>query len=252
MRTQESKKVLFGLFLFLLLNMVSLGGNAWGDQQESFNGKEVVYTKKVYTLKGYLSKPKGLGPFPAVVYSHGGLGDKIGGSPRETSEALAKAGYVGFSPMRRLTVPMSGHLDDVMDALDYVKGLNYVDKEQIAIMGFSRGGHLTFVAGAIRKDVKAIVIMAAAPGRRGQQQFLANAANISSSVLLMVAENDTVQEDHVTLMKQMKRALDQKGKDAEFILYPPYQRDGHRMFFEIGPYWTDVLRFLDRTLKKSN
>ena len=31
----------------------------------------------------------------------------------------------------------------------------------------------------------------------------------------------------------------------EFILYPPYKNDGHRMFFEIGGYWKDVLKFLD-------
>ncbi|MEK6808969.1 MAG: dienelactone hydrolase family protein [Nanoarchaeota archaeon] len=251
MRTLQGRKVLFGLFLSLFLIIVPLGGDAWGDQQEVFVGKEVVYTEKVYTLKGYLSKPNGPGPFPAVIYNHGGLGNKIGGSPRETSEALSRAGYVGFSPLRRPTVPMSGHLDDVMDALDYVKGLNYVDKDQIAIMGFSRGGHLAFVTGSIRKDVKAIVIMAAAPGRGGQGQFLTNAAKISSPVLLMVAENDNVGEDHVTLMKRMKTALDKEGKHAEFILYPPYQSDGHRMFFEIGPYWADVLRFLDRTLKKN-
>ena len=135
MRTLQGKKVLFRLFLSLLLIIAPLGGDAWGDQQESFIGREVVYTEKVYTLKGYLSKPKGLGPFPAVIYSHGGLGKKIGGSPIETSEALAKAGYVGFSPLRRPTVPMSGHLDDVMDALDYVKGLDYVDKNRMGLMG---------------------------------------------------------------------------------------------------------------------
>jgi hypothetical protein len=53
-------------------------------------------------------------------------------------------------------------------------------------------------------------------------------------------------------MKLMKTALEKEGKDVEFILYPPYQSDGHRMFFEIGSYWADVLRFMDRTIKKSD
>lgn len=243
-------KVSFGLYLLLLLVIMPFG--IWGEQPDPFIGKEVVYTERVYTLKGYLSKPKGHGPFPAVIYNHGGLDNKIGGCPRETSEALAKVGYVGFSPLRRQTVTMKGHLDDVMDALDYVKSLNYVDKNQIAIIGFSRGGHLTYIAGAIRNDVKAVVIMAAAPGRGGQQQFLGNAAKISSPVLLLVAENDNVREDHVTLMKQMKDTLEKEGKNVRFILYPPYQSDGHRMFFEIGSYWADVLKFLGINLKKSN
>ena len=252
MRILQDKKVLVGLFIALLLLIGLLGGGAQGAQQESFLGKEVVYTKKVYTLKGYLSKPKGVGPFPAVIYNHGGLGNRIGGCPQETSEALAKAGYVGFSPIRRQTIPMEGHIDDVLDALEYVKELDYVDKNKIGIMGFSRGGYLTFIGGAIRRDLKAIIIMASAPGRRDQEQFLPNAANKSAPVLLMVAENDRSQADHVTLMKQMKIFLENEGKNVQFILYPPYESDGHQMFFEIGPYWEDVLRFLDRNLKKSD
>jgi hypothetical protein len=41
--------------------------------------REVVYTTKPETLKGYLCRPSGAGPFPAVLYNHGGLGDIIGG-----------------------------------------------------------------------------------------------------------------------------------------------------------------------------
>jgi hypothetical protein len=68
----------------------------------------------------------------------------------------------------------------------------------------------------------------------------------------MVAENDNIREDHVILTKRMKTALEKEGKDVELILYPPYQDDGHRMFFEIGPYWAHVVRFLNRTLKKTD
>lgn len=49
----------------------------------------------------------------AVIYNHGGLGNKIGGSPQETCEALAKEGLVGFSPIGRQTRSLEGHLDDV-------------------------------------------------------------------------------------------------------------------------------------------
>jgi dienelactone hydrolase len=59
----------------------------------------VVYSQSEGGLSGYLAVPKGQGPFPAVVYNHGGLGNKIGGPPEQTAEALARAGFVGFSPM---------------------------------------------------------------------------------------------------------------------------------------------------------
>ena len=84
MRILQGKKVLFGLFLSFLLIIVPLGGDAWGDQQETFVGKEVVYTKKVYTLKGYLSKPNKIGSFPAVIYNHGGgVGTKLAVAPEK-------------------------------------------------------------------------------------------------------------------------------------------------------------------------
>ena len=34
----------------------------------------------------------------------------------------------------------------------------------------------------------------------------------------------------------------------KLIVYPPYRRDGHEMFFEIGAYWTDVVEFLKKHL----
>jgi len=220
------------------------------EDKPSFSGEEVTYTRKARALKGYLSKPAGPGPFPAVIYNHGGLGDRIGGCPKETSEALAKASYVGFSPLRRQTISMQGHMEDVLDALEYVKGLDYVDKDRIAMMGFSRGGHLTFIAGAAQKDLKAIVIMACAPGMGDREQFLLHAKEISAPVLLMVSENDQAQADHVALMKQIKNSLEKENKQVEFILYPPYKNDGHRMFFEISSYWKAVLKVLNTNLNK--
>jgi len=115
-----------------------------------------------------LCRPDGNGPFPAVIYNHGGLGTTIGGASSETCAALAKAGYVGFSPIRRPTKPLSGHLEDVMAAVNYLKGRTFVDNSRIGIMRFSRGGMLTYQAAARSNDFKAVVIMATAMGRGSQ------------------------------------------------------------------------------------
>ena len=84
-----------------------------------------VYQPKL-NLKGYLCKPKGQGPFPAVIYNHGGLGQMVGGDPRGTCEALAKDGFVGFSPMRRKTIPLRGHPQDVVAAIEFIKEKSFV------------------------------------------------------------------------------------------------------------------------------
>ena len=114
--------------------------------------EEVIYYQGEFVLKGYLAKPEGTGPFPVVIYNHGGLGNIIGGAPEETSQALAQEGFVGFSTIRRQTTSLDGHLDDVFAAIEFVKQLAYVDSNHIGIMGFSRGALLTFEAGIQRSD----------------------------------------------------------------------------------------------------
>jgi len=211
--------------------------------------EEVVYYEGEFELKGYLSKPQGYGLFPAVIYNHGGLGNKIGGPPEETSQTLAQDGFVGFSPIRRQTTSLDGHLDDVFAAIEYVKQLSYVDTNRIGIMGFSRGALLTFEAGIKRSDYKALVIMAIAPGKGKFDKLLPEVDKISAPVLLLVAENDTVQANHVKDIQRLYEELNSTGKLVEKIVYPPYKNDGHQLFFEVGDYWSDVQSFLNKHLK---
>jgi dienelactone hydrolase len=208
----------------------------------------VVYHRGEFELKGFLCKPEGSGPFPAVIYNHGGLGHIIGGAPAETCEALASEGLVGFSPIRRQTLPLRGNLNDLLAGLNYAKALDYVDKERIGIIGFSRGGLLTFMAATQRADLKAIIIMAPAPGRGALELFLNQADQISAPVLLLVAENDHRRADHVQLSRMVKKALDSAGKKVTLTIYPAYQDDGHRLFFQLGDYWPEVIRFLQQHL----
>jgi dienelactone hydrolase len=216
-------------------------------------GSSVIYSTKDYELKAQLCRPEGNGPFPAVMYNHGGLGTTIGGAPSETCTALAKEGYVGFSPIRRPTRQLSGHLDDVMAAVDYLKGLPYVDDGRIGIMGFSRGGMLTFQAAARSNDFKAVVIMATAMGPGGRGLDLSEAELISAPLLLLVAENDTGSfrtRDMNTLegTKRLTRALEAADKDVRLVIYPPYGSDGHTLFFNVGNYWPDIIEFLKKHL----
>ncbi len=213
----------------------------------------VTYRTGEPTLTGYLCKPVGTGPFPAVVYNHGGLGHIIGGAPRETCRALAASGFVGFSPIRRQTRPLHGHLDDVMAGLSYVRGLDAVDPQHLGMIGFSRGGLLTFMAATRGKDLRAVVIMASALGRGHLDAELANADAVSAPILILVAENDTgsrrtMGQDLVRASRRIDRKLKAAGRPSRLIVYPPHGNDGHTLFYEVGSYWADVEKFLNKNL----
>lgn len=203
-------------------------------------------------LTGYLCKPAGTGPFPVVTYHHGGKEGAIGGAPEETCIALVEAGYVGFAPIRREDVSFDNNLTDVRAGIEYALSLPYVDRNRHGILGFSRGGILSFMAATERTDLDAIVIMASAPPRdEADTEELTK--KITAPVLLQVAENDLPSklngyQNLVDQAKKMNEALTAAGKVVTLTIYPSYKDVGHLMFFEIGSYWNDVVTFLNEYL----
>ncbi|MFQ6114225.1 MAG: hypothetical protein ACE5NG_09060 [bacterium] len=81
----------FILLLIFVSNVVGcMGSSERSRVANEYSGtlQEVIYYRGEFELKGYLCKPEGTGPFPAVIYNHGGLGNRIGGAPIETCQAL--------------------------------------------------------------------------------------------------------------------------------------------------------------------
>lgn len=155
-------------------------------------------------LKGYLWKPAGTGPFPAVLFNHGSGGadaDHTAGMPiTQAANTLApffvKHGYAFLYPFRRGHGPSASQapfmqdvlgqeeqsrgkearqhlqfvllttdqLDDVVAALAFLKTVPGIDPHRIALAGHSFGGQLTLLAAEHDKTVRAAVTFAAAAG----------------------------------------------------------------------------------------
>ena len=206
----------------------------------------------------YIASPIGAGPFPAVLYNHGGLGTNIGGDLRGTAIALAQAGYIARAEKRMETIPISGHLDEVTEALNTLREDPRTDTNCVCIMGFSRGGLLTLQAGKLYPEkVNTIISMAPAQANGNLNSTIADVSPFDDPILILVATNDLIQDNHVQLAQMAHDSLINGGKNSTHILYPYYDSngdglqntppdDGHELFWEVQePYWSDVINFLN-------
>ena len=102
-----------------------------------------------HSVYGCFQKPDGEGPFPAVVFIHGGLGDN-----REYTRAmldwsvaklLLREGFVILSTDYR--VSLTGEdIGDVVASFRYTAGLSFVDESRVAYFGDSHGAYLAIMA----------------------------------------------------------------------------------------------------------
>lgn len=197
-----------------------------------------------------ICRPEGKGPFPTVIYNHGLIVDNVGYQRAARRgydlsgicHALAADGFLAFAPLRQSgkgNIPR--HKEEVSQAVDYVKSLPEVDPSRIALMGFSRGGLLTLMVGVERNDLRALLIVAPAPGGRGDfAKAVGRAASLNTPVLLLVEAGDGT--DILENFNILEHALKSHGKDHRSIRYT--RGGGHRLFYDVGYYWDDVRSFL--------
>jgi dienelactone hydrolase len=244
----------------------------------------IFYRSGTLKIEAYLHKPAGAGPFPLVIYNHGNRGrglERTEQPQRAVARLLTGAGYAVLVPERRGFGKSEGptvaqevggshrnekqvrrsqaETDDVLAALDVVKGDPSINMKQLAVMGYSLGGQVAVFA-ASRSDAFAAVINQAGGslswnGNPLLQQALVSAARkIRIPSLSMVAENDAT-TDAVKRVHEVARAA---GSAAELIVYPPFKPSaavagsapGHALFQPEGvPIWgPDVVAFLRREL----
>ena len=98
------------------------------------------------TIQGYLSRPKGAGPFPAVVLLHSCLG--LPAERAAIGARIASWGYVALfvddfatrGLKETCAVDFKPAVADAYGALDHLASVPYVDAERVAAVGFSQGG----------------------------------------------------------------------------------------------------------------
>jgi dienelactone hydrolase len=197
-----------------LAGLMALGARASADELVRFTS-----AGRGEPIQGYLTRPKGAGPFPVVVLLHTCLG--LPADRRPIADALAGWGYVAlfvddFST-RGLKETCAADFDeaapDALGALAFLTGLAFVDKARIAAVGFSQGGDtaLKLAASAGAGDPRFKAAVAFYPPCANE----ANATLAIPTLILVGADDD------VTPAADCERlAARQSGSMVKLVVYP--------------------------------
>lgn len=120
-------------------------------------------------LKGFILRPKKEGKLPAAILSHGFSGNTS--ETKKYGQVFADNGYVAFcydfcmsgsgqSTGSSLGMSVLTEKQDLLNLLDYVKTLDYVDKDRIILAGCSQGGFVSALAAVDReKDIQKLMLI---------------------------------------------------------------------------------------------
>jgi dienelactone hydrolase len=197
-----------------------------------------------YPIQGYLTKPLGNGPFPAVVLLHSCNGASA--TRRSVANVVAGWGYValfvddyttrGFT--EGCKTRFTEGLSDAFGALLFLSKLPFVDMKRVAVVGFSQGAETALNIASTRLDTAFDVpddlrfrsAVAFYPPCRG------STGRLSIPTRIFIGD-----EDNTTPAKDCERFMERQSNnpaDVKLVVYPganhgfdnPSLVDGRRLF----------------------
>jgi dienelactone hydrolase len=219
-------------------------------------------------------RPNGPGPYPLLIINHG----KDAGEPSQQTRdrfiymatAFVKRGYAVMVPMRQgfanstgryrdfgcnMTANGYSQANDVRDAVEFARTLDWIDGDRIVVAGQSYGGLATMALGT--QDL---------PGVRGLINFAGGLRDDSNQCdwrselvrafgtygaanklpsLWMYGANDSLFGPE--LVTRMHDAFERSGGHARLVEYGKFKRDAHGMIASRDGekiWWRDTERFL--------
>jgi len=256
------------------LSAAALQVGVAGASAEGLQPELVGFRSGSLDLKGFVWKPQGPGPFPAILWNHGS--EKRPGAVDRVAPFFVSRGYVFFVPHRRGQGRSPGpyimdqlrtagspaqrsfmlvqlHEEQLLDqlaAVAYLKSLPYVDRSRLVVMGFSFGGIQTMLA-AERGAGYRVAVNCSGAAQSWQQapdlqrRLTMAARNAVMPVFFLQARNDYDLAPNRILSEQMNAS----GKRMEAKVYPAYgsgAQDGHRFCLAGTDIWgPDAIRFIE-------
>ncbi|HEU5299097.1 MAG TPA: dienelactone hydrolase family protein [bacterium] len=190
-------------------------------------------------VHAYLARPRGTGAYPAVLVIHEnrGLLDHF----KDVSRRLAKLGYAGlavdlasaeggtakFSDPAEVTAvlgrtPAERMVEMLNAAVRYLRGLTFVQRDRIGVMGYCFGGGMTWRLATQNADLRAAVPY------YGPNPPIEDVAKIKAAVLAIYGEQDTRINAGIPAVRE---AMQKAGVTHEIVIYP---NADHAFFNDTG------------------
>jgi carboxymethylenebutenolidase len=236
------------------------------------------------TLRGFLYKPEGEGPFPAIIWNHGS--EKLPGQQSDLARFYTKQGFVFFLPHRhghgrspgayiqdliekyeaieknrnlfgKYVVKLHEEYNqDVVAAVEWLKGQSFVDQQRLVMSGCSFGGIQTLLAAEKGLGLRAFVSFAPAAkswaNTELRKRLLEAVQGVKAPLFLIQAQNDFGLGPSEVLGPVIKR----KGAPNQAKIYAPYgatPQEGHYDFATkeggIAIWGSDVLDFFRAVIR---
>lgn len=211
-----------------------------------------IKTRDGLYVAAALRKPKGDGPFPALIHFHGAPGGRgieqlsgwaLGATGSPVFERFLKEGYVvvvadyrggPFPTAEGFAANQVTYADDGLAVLEYVRNLPYVDKDRIHLYGVSLGGDVVMHMLA-RTSVRAAILGAGAPitflrakdrSVADRELALRQLQPVNTPLLILVGTKDPL----LALNQTLHDLLEAAGKKVILEIYENGYHD-----FVIGP-----------------
>jgi dienelactone hydrolase len=201
-------------------------------------------------IQAYLSKPKGTGPFPAVVLLHSCLG--LPANRQAIANMVAHWGYVALfvddfatrDIEETCAVDFPEGVSDAFGALLYLAKLPYVDSTRIAAVGYSQGADTALEIAASRfapafavpDDLKFKAAAAFYPPCANQAN-----ATLGIPTLILIGASDDVTP--AADCERLTKSQPSDRSDVKLVVYP-----GADHLFD-NPSFADGMRLFGMSLK---
>lgn len=224
---------------------------------------------------GFLVKPRHEGKYPAIIYNRGGNREygKIDSSALFYLFCLLSRGYVVVASQYRGNDGSEGReefgrsdVDDVLNLIAMLESLPFVDSGGIVMLGYSRGGMITYLATKMTDKIKAacvvggstdliqsyyeleqamrqvLIELISGTSEEKEDEYKKRSAyywpeEINTPVLILHGEADW--RVNVSQAEKSASRLEELGKTCELVVYPggshgllEYREDRNRRIFE--------------------